>query len=216
VNHPIEKYWQVAFENFQYSKGCYFVPELEDPILSPRFNQTSGPHLNLITSHDHEIKEIPGYQLRNNFFLGSFKTKKIKFDKSAIKIKHLKEAINDDHFWDLLKDGFNKDYYFLKKLMGFLLTLKAQYRVAYLIENETPYACVVLGITGDEAVLLSGVIKSSHRGKKMSRKLESLTHYVALNEGVQECFFWTLSEKLLNYADNVNRYLIYIKDKEIL
>jgi hypothetical protein len=210
MSHPMLKYWEEAYSEYSTGSNSYLVPSMTDPILSPRFNCVEGDYLNIIKDLDASVEEIPGYKIRNNFYLGRFKAKEIEFS-DAYKITDLMEAKEDESFWELLKDGFDKDYQFLKILMDFLPTLNARFKVVSLIENNRPYGHVVVGMTETQAILLSGVIKSTHRNKKLSHKLIELTHLLMIKEEVEECFYWTISEKILNYADQIDRYLIYTK-----
>jgi hypothetical protein len=209
--HPIEKFWETAYADFQVNPGIFVVPQMNDPILSPRFGVQDGPHLNLIKNIDHSQTAIPGYNLRNNFYLCVLNTKEVSVDEENFLVTDLARAKNDPTFWQLLENGFAKDYQFLHGLMDFLPSLNAQFKVGYLLENNVPYGCVVVGHTRSEAVLLSGMIKDTHRDQKKSRELHSLVNHIAMKENINEYFFWTMSDRLTRYVDRVDRYLIYIK-----
>jgi hypothetical protein len=183
---------------------------MSDPILSPRFGKKDGEHFNIIQTLDRPIDDVENYTLRNNFYLCVLRTKEAHQDEKFI-IKDLEVAKNDVSFWELLKNGFNKDYQFLQSLMEFLPTLDASFKVGFLMDGDTPYACTVVGHTKDEAIILSGVIKDDYRGKKKSRNLKVLVNQMVITQNINKYFFWTMSEKLINYADQVDRYLIYTK-----
>jgi len=210
MKHPIIRYWEKAYANFKVGEESYFVPQLIDPIISANFGFRSKGPFNLIQNLDDKIIEKPGYKIRNDFYLGRFKTRDLVIQEE-FKLLSLSEVKEDPKFWDLMKDGFPETVSFLEVFMDFLPRLEAKFKVAYLLENGAPYACAVIGIADELAVLLSTVIKSTHRDQLKSRNLEQLIHMVAKKERVEECFFWTKSEKLTNYADHVDRYLIYIE-----
>lgn len=215
--HPIEKFWSHAYASYQKEPGVFVVADMVDPILSPRFVKSNGPHLNLIQNINHDVTTIPDYTLRNNFFLCVLKTKEAALASEKFAVKDLKEAKEDDFFWELLENGFAKDYQFLHTLMDFLPNLKAQFKVGYLLDDEDkgePIGCVVIGYTENEAVLLSGMIKDTHRDQKRSRDLNSLVNIIAQKENIEEYFYWTMSERLTRYADQIDRYLIYTKNNQ--
>ncbi|MCP4911792.1 MAG: hypothetical protein GY909_01635 [Oligoflexia bacterium] len=216
-SHPIEKFWSQAYASYQKEPGVFVVADMVDPILSPRFGKRNGPHLNLIQNINHDVTTIPDYTLRNNFFLCVLKTKEAKLASEKYLVKDLKDAKEDEVFWELLKNGFAKDYQFLHTLMDFLPNLKAQFKVGYLLDDENeglPIGCVVIGHTDHEAILLSGMIKDTHRDQKRSRDLTSLVNIIAQKENIEEYFYWTMSERLTRYADQIDRYLIYTKNKQ--
>ncbi len=204
MNHPLTTFWERAYASYATGAHSYYVENLPDPIISAHFGVT-----NIIQGLDQAIEVPETKHLRNNFFLGSFRVREIDFDFREGKTVSLLSARQENFFWDLMEDGFKETVSFLKSLMEFLPSLSADFYVSYLMEKDKPFAAAVIGIAGDHALLLSTVIKSSHRDQKKSRSLEALIHSVLRAKHVEHCVFWTKSEKLLNYADHVDRYLIY-------
>ncbi|MBT3980204.1 MAG: hypothetical protein HOE90_02560 [Bacteriovoracaceae bacterium] len=213
MNHPMISYWNQAYVNFRVQENCFFVPQMKDPILSPRFQQTGGDHFNRIQALEEPVEEFSGYTVRNNFYLASFTTRPSK-KRDEFLVESLSEASKRAAYWSLLDDGFKKDVDFLKGLMTFLPDLSAEFKVGYILENDIPISCVTIGTTKGEAVLLSGVVHQNYRNQKYSRKLHELVNNVAHEGGSKQCFFWTHSKKIINYADQVHRYLVYTKNKE--
>ena len=111
----------------------------------------------------------------------------------------------------MMLKGYLKDFEFLKKLFNFLPSLNARFKVGLIKEEGETLASVVLGITGDEAVLLSGVVNSKFRNQGISRDIYNMSLKICSTDGVKNLFYWTIEKKLLNYADSVHRYLIYTK-----
>jgi hypothetical protein len=209
MKHPMLRYWESAYSDFRVGVDSYFVPQMTDPIISAHFREREGSSFNLIQDLNAPVVDKPRYKIRNDFYLGRFKARDLLY-RGEFKVLELSEVKDDQNFWGLMNDGFADTVAFLEGFMKFLPSLKAKFKVAYLLENGFPYACAVIGIAADVAVLLSTVIKSTHRDQLKSRNLEQLIHMIAGREKVQECFFWTKSEKLTKYADHVDRYLIYI------
>ncbi len=210
MNHPIIDFWKKAYSEYKVEENCYQCLEMPDPIISARFLKTDGESFNLVTDYRKEVINYENYYIRNNFILGRFKIRPLT-PKNNFKVMTLNSAILDDYFWELMKNGFEKDVSFLKTFFPFCLKLNAQFKVMYLVEKNLPYACAVIGMTDSEAVILSTVIHTDYRDQKLTREIEKAVHQIAFKNNIKECFFWTKSEKLLKFADHVDRYLIYKK-----
>ncbi len=218
--HTIEKYWNIAFRDYKKQEGEFFCAQMPDPILSPNFfygscNQetiNTKAYLNVIQEQKDPIKEYRGFQLRNKFYLcdldiSNHYTKNLNFV-----VRSMQEERDNEVHWGLMANSFGKDYLFLKKLEEFLPTLNANYYIGTLYnDDQEAVASINIGIAGECAVLLSGMVHSKFRDQKLSREIQNLVHLVCFDKGVKKAFYWTMSEKLLSYANSIKTYLIYTK-----
>lgn len=216
MKHPILDYWEVAFTKHRIGEHAYFSEAMPDPILSPRFlTSTDGvtqdlPHFNLIQAQDATIPTFEGFRLRNNFALCRMKIRSEPAD-FAHTIEPLEITASLEAHQALLNDGFPQDFEFLKGLERFLPSLNATYLVGTIYHSTTPVASVTIGITGHIAVLISGTVHSQFRDQKLSRKIRALVHHIGSSNGVEEIFYWTKSDRLTVYADQIDRYLVYVR-----
>jgi hypothetical protein len=218
MNHPIQEYWQTAFAPYRVGPHEYRAEQMPDPILSANFlsgdelGQTEGlDYFNLVQEQDDAIPEVPGFALRNSFYLCRMAIKDEVAD-FAFRVEPLEQARNKPEHLDILRDSFPKDFEFLKKLEKFLPTLEAEYLVGNIFgPNKELIATLTLGVAGPFGKLISGAVHSAYREQKVSRKLQALVHHMGREAGVRETFYWTKSERLTRYADSVDRYLVYVK-----
>ncbi len=212
-DHALMRFWNRAYIHYRESSGLFKVSEMDDPIISPCFDiHKATTHFNAITSLQEDAKEIAGLRIRNSFYLCTIDSIHSREDMSNdYRVDDLSLIGKEAQFWNLLKDGFFKDYEFLQKLMSFLPSLEATFKVGLLMDQGEAFASVVVGLSGDTAVLLSGVIDSRYRNQLFTRELHKLVRNIAFENNIKEIFYWTMEEKLTRYADHTDQYLIYIK-----
>ena len=183
--HTLQKYWSVAFKEFSVGPQHFFSPEMPDPILSPRFltaapdNESSSmDYFNLIQESYKPAPELENYNKRNDFYLCEMNIKEPEID-FLYRVEPMQEASEKLRHKAMLQDGFPKDYDFLLQLEKFLPRLNANYSVATIFNKEgLPVASVSLGMAGEWAVILSGMVHSYFRGQKLSRQLQATVHKV--------------------------------------
>lgn len=216
-DHALIRFWNHAYEKYKLSLGGRFAvfetEGMEDPILSPCFDiKHTNSHFNAIIPMDEIPDTIADFKIRNNFFLCVMDSMEAQSTLSCyFKVQDLSTVYFESSFWNLLKDGFAKDYEFLKDLMRFLPSLNATFEVGLLVDQDRVFGSVVMGFAKDTAVLLSGVIHSDYRDKLHTRNLDNLVKTMAVEKKIKEIFYWTMEEELTRYADHTDQYLIYTK-----
>jgi hypothetical protein len=204
--HPLIAFWKKAYPQYEISDGRFFNPLFPDPLMSPNFAAGSG-HFNLIHSAETPATEFGDLDVLKPFYLGHLKISTTQVDISC-EIIPLSKAIKLFEYWDLLRDGFPRDFSFLEKLIPFLSTQKTPYFVGLLKEDNDVIAMVTMGVEDNMAILVNAVVKSSRRGQNYSQKLHSLVQMMGQQYQCKIVLFWTLIPGLIKYFDHVERYSI--------
>lgn len=220
MKHPMLTYWDQAFEYYRAEENRFYSDKMPDPILSPNFilespsqeQLNSLPYFNVISKeYSFEPPIYENYHLRNHHFLCQLSMNPQPFE-SCMSMDSLEISQPCLTHQELLLDAFPEDFEFLKQLEKFLLTLNAKYFVGTLWSKEKQaVGSITFGVTGNVAILLSGMIHSNYRNQKLSRKLKHLIHAMGYRLNVKNTFYWTKSVKLTRYADKIGMYCVYVK-----
>lgn len=205
--HRLLRFWRAAYAPYErpLNHGFGFhVPQFPGPLHSPNFvlggrarflaaNRGLISHFNEIVplGHDQRGPAPVGYRLAKQVFLGRKRVAARALPPGfALELLSLHAAIRISELWILLTDGFPREAPFLRAQLPFLCTLPAEFRAAFLKDqNGRRVGVVLLGIAGGAALVLNATVPLGERSRSLGRVLGEAAESLAFQLGAEEAFF---------------------------